>query len=55
MRQAGKPVQDSAEKRGREETRRAAAYNSRSKAFEARGQFDRAIADHKKAIEIGLP
>ena len=35
--------------------RHAAAYNSRSKAFEAAGELDRASADHKKAVEIGLP
>lgn len=35
--------------------RHAAAYNSRSKAFEAAGELDRAAADHKKAVEIGLP
>ena len=32
--------------------RHAAAYNSRSNAFEATGNLDRAIADHRKAIEI---
>ena len=33
----------------------AAAYNSRSNAFEAMGELDRAIADHKKAVEISGP
>jgi hypothetical protein len=33
--------------------RHSAAYNGRSKAFEARGEFDRADADRKKAIELG--
>ena len=33
----------------------AAVYNSRSKAFDARGEFDRASADLKKAIETGRP
>lgn len=35
--------------------RHAAAYNSRSSAFEATGEIDRAMADHKRAIEINRP
>jgi Tfp pilus assembly protein PilF len=30
----------------------AAAYNSRSAAFEATGDLDHAIEDHRRAIEI---